>query len=289
MTHLHLVDGTYELFRAHFGVPSRLDPNGREVGATVGIFQSIARLLREPEVTHVAVAFDRVVESFRNDMFDGYKTGEGMEPVLFAQFDLAERAIAALGVKVWPMIEFEADDALATGAAYFAEKVDKVFVMTPDKDLAQCVLGRHVVMVDRRRELEIDEAGVHAKWGIAPESIPDYLALVGDTADGIPGLKGWGAKSASTVLAQYLHLEEIPASAADWDVKVRSGAKLGETLQSQMDDALLYRQLATLRTDAPIDTELEALRWKGADRSAVEKLAKELGVPRLGERVPRYA
>jgi len=251
---VHLVDGTYELFRAYFAVPSSKDAAGREVGAVRGLVRTLRVLLREPDVTHVGVAFDHVVESFRNDLFEGYKTGEGMDPDLFAQFPLAEEAVREMGLVVWPMVEFEADDALATMAARAAAdpRVSRVYVCSPDKDLCQCVVGDRVVCLDRKKGLVLDHDAVVAKFGILPTSIPDYLALVGDAADGIPGIPRWGAKGAATVLARYAHLEAIPDEPSTWEVKVRGAASLAENLRARREDALLYRRLATLRTDVPL-------------------------------------
>jgi 5'-3' exonuclease len=273
--HVHLVDGTFELFRSYYGNPSRSDTQGREVGAVHGLVRSVLSLLGDRDVTHVAVAFDHVIESFRNDLYAGYKTGEGMDPTLYAQFGPAEDACRALGVVVWPMVEFECDDALATGAArYAAEKaVDRVVICSPDKDLAQCVVGERVVCLDRLRRKTLDEAGVVAKFGVGPRSIPDWLALVGDSADGYPGIARWGEKSASAVLGRYEHLEAIPAAASDWDVEVRGAAALAATFAAQRDDALLYRRLATLRTDVPLAESLADLRWRGPDEAAFKTLA----------------
>jgi 5'-3' exonuclease len=285
---LHLLDGTYELFRSYFGAPTRAAPDGTEVGAVAGIIGSTLGLLREPGVTHLAVATDYVIESFRNDMFDGYKTGEGIPEDLMGQFRLAERAWEALGITVWPMIEFEADDGLASGAWKFEDQVERVVLLSPDKDLAQCVDGSRVVTYDRRQEIERDEAGVWEKFGVAPSSIPDYLGLVGDTADGIPGLPGWGAKSSATVLAHYRSIEEIPDDAAEWEVTVRSAAKLAETLAAHRDDALLYRELAVLRRDVPIEEDLADLEWRGARRGYYEDLCNELGFDGLLTRPHRW-
>ena len=287
---VHLVDGTYELFRAYYGAPPRTAPDGMEVGATIGILSSFMSLLREDDVTHVAVAFDHVIESFRNELFAGYKTGDGIEPELKAQFELAEDAARALGVVVWPMVEFEADDALAAGAAKWRGEsaVEQVVLCSPDKDLAQCVDGERVVCYDRRRDILLDADGVAAKFGVAPASIPDYLALVGDSADGIPGIPRWGAKSTATVLARYVHLESIPDDAADWDVKVRGSASLAENLAALRPEAALYRQLATLRTDVELAEELDDLEWQGASGD-LEAFCERLGVPDLIERVPRWA
>ena len=229
-----------------------------------------------------------MIVSFRNDLLDGYKTGEGIEPELFAQFPLAERALEALGVVVWPMVEFEADDALATAAARWSGEVDQVVILSPDKDLAQCVEDPKVVTYDRRKGAFSDVAGVYERFGVAPESIPDYLALVGDTADGIPGLPGWGAKSTSTVLARYVHLESIPADESDWDVAVRGAARLGASLRDGMDDALLYRHLAVLRLDVPLAESLDDLEWKGARREDFVTLCDELGFDGLRDRPTRW-
>jgi 5'-3' exonuclease len=287
---LHLVDGTYELFRAHFGAPPATSPDGRQVGATCGLLRSLLSLLTTPGVTHVACAFDHVIESFRNDLFDGYKTSDGVPEELLAQFELAERATRALGVVVWPMVEFEADDALATAAARWAEAdgVEQVVICTPDKDLAQCVRGTRVVLFDRLRRLVFDEEGVRAKFGVLPESIPDWLALVGDSADGYPGLPRWGAKSAAAVLAQYRRLEAVPDHERAWEVAVRGAPALGQSLRAGRDDALLYRRLARLRTDVPLEETLEDLRWRGPRRPELESLCAELGQAELTSRVPLW-
>jgi 5'-3' exonuclease len=287
---VHLVDGTYELFRAFFGVPPAHDASGAPVGALRGLIATLTALLREREVTHVACAFDHVIESWRNDLFPGYKTGEGIEPDLLAQFGPAEEATRALGIAVWSMVEFEADDALATAAARFAADpaVEQVVICTPDKDLAQCVEGARVISRDRRREQDRDEAGVVERFGVPPASIPDYLALVGDSADGIPGIPGWGAKSTATVLAHYGHLEQIPDSAGEWAVKVRSRDRLAAALAAGRKDAVLYRTLATLRRDVPLAEGLSDLEWRGADREALEALCARIGAEELLERVPRW-
>ena len=288
MTTLHLIDGTYELFRAHFGSPPRQTPQGWDIGATHGILSSTLRLLDEPDVTHVGAAFDTVIESFRNDVFAGYKTGEGTPPELHAQFPVAERAMEAIGVTVWSMIEQEADDGLAAAAMKFVDEVDRVVILSPDKDMAQLYGHPRIVGFDRRNEKLVDAAGVREKFGVDPESIPDYLALVGDTADGIPGLPGWGAKSSSTLLARYGHLEHIPVSEGEWDVKVRGAAKLAATLREMREEAMLYRDLATLRTDADIPQSLEDLRWRGAVRDEFEALCDELGFRTLKARPRRW-
>jgi 5'-3' exonuclease len=280
---IHLVDGTYELFRAYYGAPSALDPKGREVGATRGLLRSLLSLLRQDDVTHVACAFDHVIESFRNELFAGYKTGEGIEPALRAQFDLAERAAAALGIVVWSMVEFEADDALATGAARWrdSQDVEQIVICSPDKDLAQCVSGRRVVCHDRRRQKLLDEAGVVEKFGVSPESMPDWLGLVGDAADGIPGIPGWGPKSSALLLARYRHIENIPEEAILWGVKVQGAKRLAASLRGHREEARLYRLLATLRTDVPLTEELGSLRWKGARKDQLEALCRELGEKNL--------
>lgn len=286
---LHLVDGTYELFRSYYGAPKRANASGREVGAAHGLFRSFLVLLRGDDVTHVACAFDHVIESFRNELFEGYKTGEGIEPDLLQQFELAEDVSRALGIVTWPMVEFEADDAIATAAARFAadERVEQVVIASPDKDLTQCVRGSRVVCWDRRRQIVLDESGVQEKFGVLPESIPDYLALVGDSADGIPGVEGWGKKSAAQLLDRYRHIESIPEDAPDWDVKPRRASVLSANLREWHEEALLYRELATLREDVPLDEDLEALEWRGAWRDGIEALAKELDDD-LVENVPRF-
>ncbi len=285
---LHLLDGTYELFRSYYGVPPRLSPDGREVGAIRGILDSTLALLLDPDVTHAAVATDQVIESFRNDMFPGYKTGEGIDPLLWAQFPLADRAFRALGVTLWSMVEFEADDAIATAALRWKNDVDEVIILTPDKDLMAMVDGHRVVSFNRRERKRLAEEDVIEKFGVRPASIPDYLALVGDTADGVPGLPGWGAKSASAVLFRYGHLEDIPLSADDWDVTVRSAAKLAATFAERQDDVYLYRDLTTLRTDVPLAESLDDLRWRGVDWTELESLCLELGFESLLERdLPR--
>lgn len=263
---VHLVDGTYELFRHFHAMPSVKDAQGREVAAVRGVVGSLQAMVRGG-ATHVAVATDHVIESFRNGLWDGYKTGEGIEPELWAQFPVLEEALAAAGFVVWPMVEFEADDALAAGAAKAAAdpRVEQVIVCTPDKDLSQCVRGTRVVQLDRRTRVIRDEAGVVAKFGVGPESIPDYLALVGDSADGYPGLPGWGAKSAAAVLAKFRHIEAIPDDWCQWQVNAK-GEALSRTLNASRDLALLFRTLATLRTDIDLFDDVEQLRWKGTPR-----------------------
>jgi len=282
---VHLVDGTYELFRAYFGAPPARSPGGSEVGATRGLMRSLLSLLREDGVSHVAVAFDHVIESFRNGLFDGYKTGEGLPADLTSQFPLAEQAAAALGLVVWPMVEFEDDDAMAAGAARWAdaEGVEQVVLCTPDKDMAQCVRGSRVVCRDRLRRKTLDEDGVVAKFGVPPASIPDWLALVGDDADGIPGIPRWGARSAATVLARYGRIEAIPDDAARWDVAVRGAPALAESLRERRGEAALYRVLATLRTDVPLAEDLEALRWRGPV-PALASFCAEIGEEELPAR-----
>lgn len=287
---LHLVDGTYELFRQYYGAPSFTAPDGREVGAARGLLRTLLSLLREEGTTHVAVAFDHVIESFRNELFEGYKRGDGIDPELLAQFPLGERATKALGVTCWPMVEFEADDALATGAARWVDSagVEQVRICSPDKDLAQCVRGERVVLLDRRRRVLLDEAGVIDKYGVRPASIPDWLAMVGDAADGIPGIPRWGAKSAATVLAHYGRIEAIPDDPAAWEVEVRGAQGLAESLASRREEARLYLELATLRVDVPLPEALDDLRWRGAPRAELAQLCEELGDEELLERVPRW-
>ncbi len=285
---LHLVDATYELFRAHYAPrPSVRGPDGRDVGAVVGLLYTLLMLLRHEGATHVGCATDHVIRSFRNELYPGYKTEVGVPAELLRQFPLAERAMEALGLVVWPMVEFEADDALATAAVRWADlpEVERVWICTPDKDLAQCVRGQRVVLRDRRRERTVDEAGVIEKWGVPPESIPDYLGLVGDAADGFPGLAGWGARSAAAVLARFRHYEAIPTIVSEWHVDVRSPAGLNKMLRAGWDEALLFRLLATLRTDVPLPQRSpDELRWRGAHREPFLKLCEELGTPQLADR-----
>ncbi len=270
---VHLVDGTYELFRHYYALPSARDRAGREVGAVRGVLASVLGMMREG-ATHVAVATDHVIESFRNKLWPGYKTGEGIDPDLWAQFPLLEETLTAAGVVVWPMVEFEADDALAAGAVAAARdtRVEQVIVCTPDKDLAQCVQGTRIVQLDRRKRVTRDEAGVIQKFGVPPVSIPDYLALVGDAADGYPGLPGWGAKSSAAVLAKFVHIEAIPADWREWHVNAASPSGLAATLVRERDQALLFRTLATLRTDIPLFDDVDQLRWNGPT-PAFDKLA----------------
>lgn len=288
---VHLLDGTYELFRAFFGVPGRKNPRGDEIGAALGLYRGLVAWLRDPDVTHVGCAFDHVIESFRNDLFGGYKTGEGIDPALLGQFDLAERVSAALGLATWSMVEFEADDALATAAARAAADpaVAQVVICSPDKDLAQCVRRDRVVCQDRMRDRIYDEDGVIAKFGVPPAAIPDLLALVGDTADGIPGVPKWGMKSAAAVLARYGTIDGIPDDAASWDVPVRGARALAENLASRRRDAMLYRTLATLRTDVPLAESVEDLRWRGPVRPALDELLVELTDSEGADRVEALA
>ena len=283
---IHLVDGTYELFRGFYGPPPKKSPDGRQVGATLGLMRSILALLNDPQVTHIACAFDHIVESFRNDLFAGYKTGAGIDPDLFAQFPLAEQAVSALGIVAWPMVEFEADDAIATAAVRFKDQpgVDQVIICSPDKDLAQVVTGQQVVCWDRRREIVYDEPAVIEKYGVAPASIPDYLALVGDSADGIPGIPGWGAKSSAALLSKFRHIESIPDDTSNWDMTPGRARRLASNLADHRQEAELYRQLTTLRTDVPIIEDLSDLEWRGA-REELTAFCEELGAGDISERV----
>jgi 5'-3' exonuclease len=274
---VHLIDGTYELFRHYHALPSAKDPQGMEVAAVRGVVTSILNMVTEG-ATHVGVATDHVIESFRNDLWPGYKTGEGINPDLLAQFPLLEEALVALGVAVWPMVDFEADDALAAAAAKAADdpRVERVIICTPDKDLAQSVRGTRIVQFDRRKRTMRDEAGVVAKFGVKPESIPDYLALVGDAADGFPGLPGWGARSAAAVLARFIHFETIPPDWRDWHVNVASPARLAMTFEKERDRAFLFRDLATLRTDIDLFQSVDDLKWNGPT-AAFKAMATRLG------------
>jgi 5'-3' exonuclease len=289
---LHLVDGTYELFRAHFAPrPGHRDASGRDVKATVGLAASLLALLENAEesVSHIAVAFDNPVESFRNDLFDGYKSGEGIPRELADQFDDAERAVASLGVAVWSMDRFEADDALATAAARFRDEVDQVRIMTPDKDLGQSIRGTRVVQIDRMRNKLTDEARLRELRGVGPESIPDWLGLVGDSADGIPGIPGFGAKSAAVILAHYEQIEAIPTDASDWAVALRGAERLAGNLAERREEALLYKRLATLAEDAPVSESLTELRWTGVPRATFAKFCDAMRAERLRERPRRWA
>jgi 5'-3' exonuclease len=289
---VHLVDGTYELYRAHFSPrPGQIAPAGWDCKATVGLVASLLSLLheREEEVSHIAVAFDNPIRSFRNDLFPGYKSDEGVPPELHAQFDPVEDAVRALGIVVWSMREYEADDALATAARRFAEhpEVDQVRIMTPDKDLGQCLRGTRVVQVDRRQKKVTDEAAFRAQRGFGPASMPDFLALTGDTADGIPGLAGFGEKGAGMLLGAYEHLEQIPRRALQWKVKPRGALQLAETLAAQMPEALLYRQLATLVDTVPLTESLDDLRFRGVPQARFEAFCDLVGATTL-RTVPRH-
>jgi 5'-3' exonuclease len=283
---IHLVDGTYELFRSHFGAPSRRDPEGREVGATVGLLRSLWLLLSTPGVTHVACAFDHVIESFRNELYAGYKSSAGVDPLLLAQFELAEEAVRSLGVVVWPLVEFEADDGMAAAAARFRDlpEVDQVVLCSPDKDLAQAVVGERVVCWDRRRDIVLDEAGVVARFGVPPASIPDWLALVGDAADGFPGIAGWGAKSAALVLARFGRIAAIPDDPAELGLPRARAARLVESLRAGRADAELFLRLATLRLDVPLRETVADLEWRGV-RPGFAELCAALGDEGLARRV----
>lgn len=287
---IHLVDGTYELFRCFFGAPPA-SAGGREVGAVRGLVATLLSLLKDEGTTHVAAAFDTVIESFRNALFHGYKTSAGIDPNLWAQFPLAEEATRALGLVTWSMIDFEADDAIATFAARAADSpaVERVLLCSPDKDLCQCVRGTRVVLFDRKQQKLLDDVAVQAKFGVPPAAIPDLLALVGDAADGIPGLPGWGMKSAAALLWAYGTLEAIPLDPSTWTVKVRGADKLAAVLDADLEAAKLYKVLATLRTDVPLAEDNDALRWRGPDEARLHALAAELGDARLVERVMRAA
>jgi len=282
---VYLIDGTYELFRHFFAVPAAADANGQEIGAVRGVVTSVLSMI-ERGATHLGVATDHVVESFRNDLYPGYKTSEGVAPELLSQFPILEEALEAMGVVVWPMVYYEADDALASAANKAAQDdgVKQVLICTPDKDLSQCVVGTRVVQLDRRRDITRDEAGVVAKFGVKPESIPDYLAVVGDSADGFPGVKGWGEKAAAAVLSQYPHLEDIPKDWLEWHPSIRRARPLAESLFSAWDDAILFRTLATLRLDVPVFDTVEELRWKGP-RSSFEEIARRMKSPDLLRRI----
>jgi 5'-3' exonuclease len=278
---VHLIDGTYELFRYFFAVPGALDVDGREVGAMRGVLGSVLSMI-EGGATHLGVATDHVVESFRNELFAGYKTAEGVPEELLSQFPILEEALAAMGVAVWPMVDFEADDALASAAAKAAQEssVRQIVICTPDKDLAQCVFGTRVVQCDRRRNIVRDEAGIIARFGVGPQSIPDYLAVVGDSADGYPGVRGWGEKAAANVLSHYRHLESIPKDWRDWPASVGRAQALSESLFNSWEDALLFRTLATLRLDVPVFDSIETLRWHGP-RSDFAEQCRRMKSPAL--------
>jgi 5'-3' exonuclease len=286
---IYLVDGTYELFRAHFGAPPKKSQSGQEVGATLGMLRSMLLLLSDPEVTHVAVAFDHVIESFRNKMYAGYKSSAGVDPVILNQFPVAEAAIKALGLVTWPMVKFEADDAIASAVAKFqkVKSVEQIIICSVDKDLTQMVDGDRVICWDRRREILLNEKGVIEKFGVAPESIPDFLALVGDSADGYPGIQGWGEKSTSTVLAKYKHIEKIPKDPAKLGLSLGRATTLLENLKNNYKEALLFRELSTLRTDVPLKESLADLKWQGAT-ARLKKVCKELGSESILERVKKW-
>jgi 5'-3' exonuclease len=262
---IYLIDGTYELFRHFFAVPSFKGPSGQEIGAVRGVLNSVKGMI-DHGATHLGVATDHIIESFRNELYPGYKTGEGIPPELFSQFPILEAALEAMGVMVWPMVEFEADDALASAALKGAQDaaVERIVICTPDKDLGQCVSGTRIVQLHRRTKTILDEPAIVAKFGVGPKSIPDYLALVGDSADGFPGVPGWGKKAAAATLSQYPHLEDIPKDWRNWAPSIRSARSLSESLFSHWEDALLFRTLATLKTDVPVFNSIEELRWKGA-------------------------
>jgi 5'-3' exonuclease len=285
---VHLVDGTYELFRHFFALPAAADVNGQEIGAVRGVLTSVLSMI-EHGATHIGVATDHVVESFRNDLYPGYKTSEGVPPELLSQFPVVEEVLDTMGVVVWPMVYYEADDALASAASKAAKErsVRQVLICTPDKDLSQCVVGGRVVQLDRRQDIVRDEAGVVAKFGVKPQSIPDYLALVGDSADGFPGISGWGAKAAASALARYGHLEAIPKDWREWHSSIRRARSLSESLFDTWEDALLFRKLATLRPDVPV-CAVEDLRWRGPRANFAEQ-CRRMKLPDLVGRVARAA
>ena len=287
---LYLVDGTYELFRAHFGAPPRTAPDGRPVGAVTGLLQSLLLLLREQRPDFIACAFDHVVESFRNDLFDGYKTGESVPDDLFAQFGLAESASRALGIVTWPMVEFEADDAIASAVSRWRDDpaLERIVICSVDKDLMALVSGERVVVWDRRRDLVYSEPDVRERFGVSPSSLPDYLALVGDSADGIPGVRRWGAKGTAAVLSEYGDIESIPDSHQEWTISVRGARSLAQQLAASRREAELYKTLATLRRDVPLDEKLSDMRWVGAPREEYRALCGDLGVERLADAPTRW-
>ncbi len=286
---IHLIDGTYELFRAHFGAPPKKSMSGQEVGATLGLIRSLLMLLQTEGVTHVAVAFDHVIESFRNKMYAGYKTSEGVDPIILNQFEIAEKAVSALGVPVWSMVKFEADDAIATAVTKFKKEksVEQIIICSVDKDLTQMVEGKKVICWDRRREILLDEKGVIEKFGVKPESIPDYLALVGDSADGYPGIKGWGEKSTASILAKYKHIESIPKDPKKIPLSLGRATTLLENLQTNYKDALLFRELSTLRQDVPLKESLKDLEWRGATEK-FKRVCVELREGKIVERVKKW-
>lgn len=287
--YVHLVDGTYELFRHFFAIPSHRNGAGEEVAAVRGVLNSMLMML-EGGVTHLGVATDHVIESFRNDLWPGYKRGDGIDPALRAQFPLLEEALAAIGVTVWPMIDYEADDALASAAARASsdQRVERVYICSPDKDLAQCVEGDRVVLLDRRSGTILDAAAVEGRFGVLPASIPDYLALTGDSADGFPGLPGWGARTSSAVIARYRQLEAIPERSEDWDLVLRGATRLATTLRDQRSLAVLFRDLATLRRTLSLFDDVEALRWHGPG-PGLDALTTRLDAPALANRAGRLA
>ncbi len=286
---IHLVDGTYELFRGFYGPPPKKSPDGREVGATIGMLRSLLALIANSGATHIGCAFDHVIESFRNDLFAGYKTGEGINPELYAQFSLAEQAVEALGIVAWPMVEFEADDAIATAAVRFRDEpgVDQVIICSPDKDLTQLVSGNRVMCWDRRRDIVYDEEAVIEKYGVSPSSIPDWLALVGDSADGIPGVPTWGAKSASAVLSKFQHIESIPDEIEQWGLPAGRARRLAENLAAHREKAFLYRRLTTLRQDVELEESVHDLEWRGAPEK-FRRFCLGLGAADLPDRVPHW-
>lgn len=282
---VYLVDGTYELFRHFFAVPAAKDASGQEIGAVRGVLTSVVSMI-ERGATHIGIATDHVVESFRNDLYPGYKTAEGVPPELLSQFPILEEALEVMGILVWPMVYYEADDALASAAAKAAQEVgvNQVFICTPDKDLGQCVVGTRVVQLDRRQNIVRDEAGVVTKFGVKPQSIPDYLAVVGDSADGYPGVTGWGAKAGAAVLSQYSHFEAIPKDWREWHPSIRKARLLSESLFSAWNDAILFRTLATLRLDVPGFAKVDDLRWKGP-RTGFAEYCDRMKAPDLLRRV----
>ena len=288
---IHLLDGTYELFRSHFSQPPRTAPDGMPVGAVRGLIQSVLSLLKHGEVSHLGVAFDSEVKSFRNDIFPAYKDGSDTPPELALQFALAERAIGSLGITCWPVIEFEADDLLGSAALHYSKdfRVTQVVICSPDKDLCQVVTGTEIVCLDRRKRLVLDENGVIDKFGVAPSSIPDYLGLMGDSSDCIPGIPKWGAKASSILLARYGSIESIPEDCRLWDVNVRGALGLSSSLECHREEAGLYKMLATLRLDLCIPQSVNELEWLGVDRGLFPALCKDLGMPNLIQQVPKWA
>jgi len=286
---IHLVDGTYELFRAHFGAPPKKAKNGMEIGAALGLVRSMMLLLSDPEVTHVAVAFDHVIESFRNKMYVNYKSSAGVDPVILNQFPVAEKLVSALGMVIWPQVKFEADDAIATAVAKFKKikAVEQVVICSVDKDLTQLVDGDRIICWDRRREITLNDKGVTEKFGVGPESIPDFLALVGDSADGYPGVQGWGEKSTATVLSKYKHIESIPGDPTQLGLGLGRASTLLENLKNNYKDALLFRELSTLHVDVPLKENLNDLKWQGA-YPRLKKLCLELNDERIPERITKW-